>query len=53
MYSSTGWVSIREDLERLFGEEAIRKTTEIWGIGEDGEIHAGYNFSGEPGVTLD
>ncbi|KLO16763.1 dimethylaniline monooxygenase [Schizopora paradoxa] len=47
---ATGWVSIREDLKEVFGEEAIQKTSEIWGIGEDGEIHAGYNFSGQPGL---
>lgn len=47
---ATGWVSIREDLKTLFGEEPIEKTTEIWGIGEDGEIRAGYKFSGQPGL---
>jgi len=47
---ATGWHSIRGELDGLFGEEMMSKTTGIWGIDEGGEVRAGYRPSGQPGL---
>ncbi|THH07266.1 hypothetical protein EW145_g3496 [Phellinidium pouzarii] len=47
---ATGWHPIRDKLKRTFGEEVIDRTSELWGIDEEGELRAGYKPSGQPGL---
>lgn len=47
---ATGWITVRRDLEELFGKEMIDRTMKIWGIDESGELCAGYRPSGQNGL---
>ncbi|EJC98968.1 FAD/NAD-binding domain-containing protein [Fomitiporia mediterranea MF3/22] len=47
---ATGWHPVREKLVRLFGKEAIDKTSPLMGNDEHGEMRAGWKPSGQPGL---
>lgn len=46
----TGWGPVKEPLRRLFGDELIDETSEIWGTDEEGELRGVYRPTGHPGV---
>lgn len=37
-------------MKRLFGDEIINQTEEVWGLDEEGELKGCYCPSGHPGV---
>lgn len=46
----TGYVNIRDVNRELFGAEVIDKTSEVWGLDEEGEVKGIFRPSGYPHV---
>ena len=46
----TGYVNMREINKELFGSDVIEKTSEIWGLDDEGELRGSYRPSGYHGV---
>lgn len=40
-------------MRKLFGDETIDRTSEAWGLDEEGELRGCYRPSGHPGVSRD
>ncbi|KAL5512676.1 hypothetical protein ACEPAG_2942 [Sanghuangporus baumii] len=47
---ATGYHNIRHTMKKLFGDEVIDKTKEVWGLNEEGELRGCYCRSGYPGL---
>ncbi|KAL5482948.1 hypothetical protein ACEPAI_9543 [Sanghuangporus weigelae] len=47
---ATGYYNIRHSMKKLFGDEVIGKTKEVWGLNEEGELRGCYCRSGYPGL---
>ncbi|KAL5520428.1 hypothetical protein ACEPAG_9652 [Sanghuangporus baumii] len=47
---ATGYENIRPSMEKLFGTDTIGKTSEVWGLDEEGELRGCYRPSGHPGL---
>lgn len=47
---ATGYKGIRHTAAKIFGEDLISKTTEVWGIDDEGETRGMYRPSGHPGL---
>lgn len=39
-------------MKKIFGNEIINRTHEVWGLDEEGELRGCYRPSGQPGVSL-
>ena len=46
----TGYKGIRHAAAKIFGAELVGKTTEVWGLNEEGETHGMYRPTGHPGL---
>ncbi|KAI0375522.1 FAD/NAD-P-binding domain-containing protein [Pilatotrama ljubarskyi] len=47
---ATGFVQMRESNAEVLGHEVIKKTEEVYGLDEEGEIKGSYRPSGHPGL---
>lgn len=52
IHPRTGYRSIRETNEAIFGVEAISRTGPVWGLDEEGELRGCYRPTGHPGVRI-
>lgn len=39
-------------MKKIFGNEIIDRTHEVWGLDEEGELRGCYRPSGQPGVSF-
>ncbi|KAF8911306.1 FAD/NAD-P-binding domain-containing protein [Mucidula mucida] len=46
---ATGYRKIRESMRKVFGDEIIDRTGQVWGLDEEGELKGVYRPSGYPG----
>lgn len=44
-------MNIRETSKKIFGEEAIERTSEVYGLDEEGELKGSFRPTGHPGVS--
>ncbi|KAJ3557181.1 hypothetical protein NM688_g1608 [Phlebia brevispora] len=47
---ATGYINMREINKKIFGADVIDKTSEVWGLDEEGELRGSYRPSGHPGL---
>ncbi|TFK65980.1 FAD/NAD-P-binding domain-containing protein [Pluteus cervinus] len=47
---ATGYHRMTQTMKKVFGEQAIDRTGEVWGLDEEGEIKGCYRPSGHPGL---
>ncbi|KAJ3554920.1 hypothetical protein NM688_g2858 [Phlebia brevispora] len=47
---ATGYINTRELNKKVFGADVIEKTSEVWGLDEEGELKGSYRPSGHPGL---
>ncbi|KZV81957.1 FAD/NAD(P)-binding domain-containing protein [Exidia glandulosa HHB12029] len=47
---ATGYKGIRHTASKIFGKDLIDKTTQVWGLDDEGETRGMYRPSGHPGL---
>lgn len=47
---ATGYHNIRTSMKKIFGDEIINQTQEVWGLDEEYELKGCYRPSGHPGL---
>ncbi|KAI9001124.1 FAD/NAD-P-binding domain-containing protein [Trametes punicea] len=47
---ATGYIPIKESNRKLFGDDVINQTTEVYGLDAEGELKGSYRPSGHPGL---
>ncbi|THH30494.1 hypothetical protein EUX98_g3702 [Antrodiella citrinella] len=45
-----GYTNVREVAKKIFGEEAIKRTGEVYGLDDEGELKGSFRPSGHPGL---